>query len=379
MSAVAQPAVAQPALAEAAVRRALAAHEQRGDTGAARALILQAISAGLITAGLLSDLATIQVECGDLPAAERTLCAALTLDGESLAARRNLAELLLLTHRHALAVRVIRSILPHLTAEERERLAPHVELHDAKIAPWNAGATAADEISERLQHLPGVELVEENISIQDFERFPCAHPWSPAPHYYEKKLQYYLSATALRLNGSDTFVDIASQGSAFPGYAKRIIGCDVFRQDLTYQAGRPHYLPGDACALPVPDGFFTAMTLHCSFEHFERDADTRFIREAARVLRPGGRLCIVPLYMELEPVERYARSFAVGSGQKAFGPGCEFYRGYSVESLYERVLQPAAADFAITIVRTANLPEVQASLPPYEALWSHFLLLLRRR
>lgn len=379
MSAASQTPVTQPARAEAAVRRALAAHEQRGDTGAARTLILQAISAGLITAGLLSDLATIQVECGELLAAERTLCAALALDTESLAARRNLAELLLLTHRHALAVQLIRSILPQLTAEEQERLAPHVEIHDQHIAPWNAGTAEPDEIWERLKALPDVQLVEERVPIADFEQFPCAHPWSAAPHYYEKKLQYYLSATTLRLNRGDTFVDIASQGSAFPGYAKRIVGCDVYRQDLMYESGRPHYLPGDACAIPVEDGFFTAMTLHCSFEHFEHDADTRFIREAARVLRPGGRLCIVPLYMELEPVERYARSFAVGAGQKAFGPGCEFYRGYSAETLYQRVLQPAAAEFAVTIVRTTNLREVQASLPPYEALWSHFRLLLQRR
>jgi len=32
-----------------------------------------------------------------------------------------------------------------------------------------------------------------------------------------------------------------------------------------------------------------------------RDADTRFIREAERVLRPNGRACIVPLYWIANP------------------------------------------------------------------------------
>ena len=39
------------------------------------------------------------------------------------------------------------------------------------------------------------------------------------------------------------------------------------------------------------------MTLHCSFEHFERDSDSRFVRECARVLRPGGKTVIIPLYL----------------------------------------------------------------------------------
>ena len=43
--------------------------------------------------------------------------------------------------------------------------------------------------------------------------------------------------------------------------------------------------------------FATKMALHCSFEHFEQDADIRFIKEASRVLTKGGKLCILPLYL----------------------------------------------------------------------------------
>ena len=49
--------------------------------------------------------------------------------------------------------------------------------------------------------------------------------------------------------------------------------------------------------MDVPDAFADKLFLHNSFEHFEGDADTGFVREAWRVLKPGGRVCIVPLYL----------------------------------------------------------------------------------
>ena len=62
-----------------------------------------------------------------------------------------------------------------------------------------------------------------------------------------------------------------------------------------------HKIGGDAASLPVPDGFATKMALHCSLEHFESDSDIRFFQEAHRVLSPGGKLVVVPLYL----TERY--------------------------------------------------------------------------
>ena len=52
-----------------------------------------------------------------------------------------------------------------------------------------------------------------------------------------------------------------------------------------------------AANMPLEDGFATKMGLHCSFEHFEGDADMRFIGEASRVLETAVRLCIVPLHL----------------------------------------------------------------------------------
>ncbi len=38
------------------------------------------------------------------------------------------------------------------------------------------------------------------------------------------------------------------------------------------------------------------MTFHCSFEHFEENADIDFLKEVERIIRPGGSIIIIPLH-----------------------------------------------------------------------------------
>jgi len=54
---------------------------------------------------------------------------------------------------------------------------------------------------------------------------------------------------------------------------------------------------GNATDMLITDGVATKMALHCSFEHFEGDEDIRFIKEADKVLRGEGKMCILPLYL----------------------------------------------------------------------------------
>lgn len=114
----------------------------------------------------------------------------------------------------------------------------------------------------------------------------------------EKWLEHYVSWDLIRPERGETLIDIASCHSPFADMQQDHYGITAYRQDLMFPAGLhdDRTIGGDAAAMPVDDGFADLMTLHCSFEHFEGDSDRRFVREAQRVLRPGGRLCILPLY-----------------------------------------------------------------------------------
>ena len=132
--------------------------------------------------------------------------------------------------------------------------------------------------------------------------------------------------------------------------------------------------------MPLPDGFCTKMALHCSFEHFEGDADSGFIQEAARVLRPGGRLCILPLYLAprytiltdlqaLSSVADFPREDAVVAWSKGWRN--RFGRQYDVPHLNRRV-RDFAQGFKLVIHEVTNAKEIHPSC------YLRFCLMLER-
>ncbi|MBI5515043.1 MAG: class I SAM-dependent methyltransferase [Deltaproteobacteria bacterium] len=150
----------------------------------------------------------------------------------------------------------------------------------------------------------GVTVREHFVDPEAYARYVSAAEYPPGLYqgnFVEKTLEHHLAFELLGLRPGETYIDVANAASPIPEVAERLYGVRAWRQDLSYPPGmRGRVLGGDAAAMPVPDGFAHALSLHCSFEHFEGDADARFITEARRVLAPGGRLCIVPLYLHGE-------------------------------------------------------------------------------
>ena len=106
------------------------------------------------------------------------------------------------------------------------------------------------------------------------------------------------SLDLIRPRATDVIIDIASEWSIFPQTTQRLTGATVYRQDLIYPAGvHGQRIGGSAAHMPVPDGFADTLVAHNSYEHFEGNSDSEFIREAWRVLKPGGVACILPLFM----------------------------------------------------------------------------------
>ena len=183
----------------------------------------------------------------------------------------------------------------------------YASLREPKVkASVPHGLAIEKELSRKLTK-EAFKIIDFEIAVADFKQYVENAEYYRLSSYYsgdkayvfgEKSLEHYLAAKLLNLTKDDVYIDIASEQSPAPEIYQRLYGCRVYRQDLTYPEGiNGNVIGGDAGNMPVRDGFATKMALHCSFEHFEQDSDIAFIKEASRVLSPGGKLCILPLYL----------------------------------------------------------------------------------
>lgn len=167
----------------------------------------------------------------------------------------------------------------------------------------------------------------------------------------EKLLEHFVSLELLPgLGAGELLVDVGSCESPFAPYVGRERGCRAYRLDLAYAPGlHGEEIGAPADAMPLESGSVAAITLHCTIDHFEGRADTGFLREAARVLRPGGRAVILPLYVARRQANAVdPRHY---SPHTPFDPGAElravpgygnpFGRFYSPSGLRERLLEAA--------------------------------------
>ena len=153
----------------------------------------------------------------------------------------------------------------------------------------------------------GETLETLRVDLEDFHNYLKAARYDQYyPDYYKgspeylvhKQIQHYLSAILTPIKGSEIWMDVASSTSPFPDILTRLYGVDVYRQDLSYPPGvRGLFIGSNAAAIPLHDESIDRISLHCSFEHFEKDSDSGFLWEVARLLRPGGVACIIPLYL----------------------------------------------------------------------------------
>ncbi len=235
----------------------------------------------------------------------------------------------------------------------------------------------------------GVRVEDFRVDVAEFQRYlEQADYTARFPDYYgsrmtEKQLEHFVTMKLLALAPGDAFLDIASEDSPIPDILERLTGATTYWQDIQYPAGiNGRRIGGDACAMPLPDGFASAAALTCSIEHFERDADQVLCDELGRILRPGGRLVIAPLYMYTEPA---AQTDPVYSAQSdvPFDQGVPIFcardwknrhaRFYSADSLRDRVLRRLEPNFECTVKFIAN-PE---QIPGHTYL--RFVLLATRK
>jgi SAM-dependent methyltransferase len=184
----------------------------------------------------------------------------------------------------------------------------------------------------------------------------------------KKLLEYFVSLELLDIQKGEVVIDVASEWSIFPDVLRRLTGAVVYQQDLIYPPGiNGQHIGGNAAHMPVPDGFADKLVLHNAFEHFEGSADTEFVLEAWRVLKPGGSLCILPLYLAEE--YHILTDPLVGRSDIVWDEGARiierpwwhnrFGRFYDPESFHQRVLAAATkVGFQPTVYHLTNVRDV---------------------
>ena len=219
---------------------------------------------------------------------------------------------------------------------------PHKpEIHDAVLQELRAeGYDTQDYIIDPADYRRYLEMA-------NYERFPNYYHGGTSANFTEKSLEHYLAARFLDLSRDDLYIDIANDGAPVPEIYHGLFGCEAYRQDIKFKPGvNGRTIGGDAARLPVPSNFATKMALHCSFEHFELDSDVGFIREAGRVLRDGGRLVVVPLYLfeeyaiQVDPVTLPKGAHIFDAAARIYGArgyGNRHGRFYNVRQFTSRI------------------------------------------
>lgn len=229
-----------------------------------------------------------------------------------------------------------------------------------------------------LAHKAGINFVDYEINLDDYKNyFNNAQYEIRYPSYYlgnqiEKSFEHYLAFCLLNLSAEDVFIDIASEHSPLPEIYARLTGATTYSQDIMYPPGiNGNLIGGDACSMPVTDEFASKATLTCSIEHFEGDADTRLFCELARVLKPGGIVCIVPFYIFKEPATQTDPTVSVPSGVDfdreatiycAKGWGNRHGRFYSPSSFVARIIKPVQDKFKFNFYYLKNTAKIDASV-----------------
>ncbi|XPV75573.1 MAG: class I SAM-dependent methyltransferase [Desulfovibrio sp.] len=233
----------------------------------------------------------------------------------------------------------------------------------------------------------GLPVVPYNIDVPHFEEYMSSfddiysktnYAASGEAVLYEKCLEHYLSLQFCeKLDENAVLLDVANAGSCFPTVIQRMSPCNiiandlVFRKGVFFHAGKVWRFGGSAGDLPFAEKSVDLITVHCALEMFQGNHDMEFFSEAQRVLKPGGVLVIIPLYMHEHHIV-YRDSNCTGDDlpevpanatlvhRKNFY-NVSFARVYNVRQFVDRLVSPFN-NLDTTIYEIANGSAVHPSI-----------------
>lgn len=223
----------------------------------------------------------------------------------------------------------------------------------------NIGVETFAEINSQLEKYVNIVDVDwiDRYEFEKFEKnlgFEDIYDKERNARYERKIMEYYLASKVLNFdswNSQKVYLDVGAASSPFAKYLREKKGINAYALDLCKGAYSEldYYLTEDATDMSFEDGTVDAISMQSAFEMFLGDSDTRFIVEASRVLKKGGKVVILPLYMNssfLSTVSpNYYKSGTADEGAlECIRTDCRSYplgRFYDAHALYERVIKTA--------------------------------------
>lgn len=210
----------------------------------------------------------------------------------------------------------------------------------------------------------GVVVHDYTPSAKDFRVFQAARLFPAEYHggmdggvWDEKLLEHWISSERLGLKGyqaEDIYVDIAAASSPWAQILRERNGISAYAVDI--EVGRfyrrlPYYRQEDATNTSFGNASVRGASLQCAYEMFLGTDDTDLIVEAARILKPGGKMVILPLYMHTHycaysTAEFYGKGYPDPEAKEYVRLDCSNVpssRKYDAPMLKRRVLDPAVA------------------------------------
>lgn len=216
------------------------------------------------------------------------------------------------------------------------------------------------EIEENMKRIVPVEALPI-YNIDRFNTFEAFLGFEKHYHkgmnrrYKRKLLEYYYVSELLNIFSKDAsfyYVDVGACGSPFVKTIREKTEVQAFAIDLEKGPYNKldYYQIQDATQMTFANNSIDAISIQSAFEMFMGDADSRAIKEFSRVLKKGGRILILPLYMHTKFLSTVSPNF-YGKGNADEGAlecirtdcwnGVPLGRFYNVSALEKRVIRIA--------------------------------------
>ncbi len=247
-----------------------------------------------------------------------------------------------------------------------------------------------DQIERDLRAL-GIIISDYSPSAEAFRAFQ-AENYFPSEYiggrqntvWDEKLLEHWIASERLGLSNygtSDVYVDVAAACSPWAHALRVRNGIESYSIDLgeVGEAYRnlSYYRFENATATNFADSSVKGASLHCAYEMFVENDDVLFITEAARILVPGGKVVILPLYMHTHycaysTSEYFGKGYSDSEAKEYVRLDCKGVpssRKYNAAMLKSRVLDTIVSEgMNYTLLALRNKVELG------DGIYCHFIL-----